>query len=351
VTPAEDKQLLGRVAAAIWASIGTVGFVATVGPLRTAGAHVTEMRAMAAAAALIAGIMLAIPAAGSSRKLQYLLSILMTAFISVLAFAAGPVRGDLTMLFIFVVAFTAYFFPWQASLGYVGLIAALLASRLFLVTETDAMRVETIRMAILVPAFMSVWGLVSLLRKSLLDRDERLQAQEIYDHETGILSKSGLRRTLDAEAARAVRHARPLALVYLRVEGPALAQADFETASRVATVVARAMVGRIRAEDHAARLEKFKFAVLAGETGDSGARALALGLADYVRKRLLSLGYENESFSVRVGWAELRRDEEAKEKLFREADRVLDGRVLMGDGVPVPSRTASAPPPTALASS
>ena len=67
MTPAEDKQLMGRVAAAIWASIGTVGFVATVGPLRTAGAHVSEMRAMAAAAALIAGIMLAIPAAPPPR--------------------------------------------------------------------------------------------------------------------------------------------------------------------------------------------------------------------------------------------------------------------------------------------
>jgi GGDEF domain-containing protein len=340
---------LGRVAAAIWAAVGMVGFLATVGPLRTAGAHVSEMRGMAAAAALIGGVMLITPRVASSKHLQYFASFVMTILIGGLADAAGPVRGDLTMLFIFAVAFSAYFFPWQVSLGHLGLIAVLLASRLFLVDETDVTRVEAIRMAILLPAFVSVWGLVSLLRKSLHDRDERLRAQEIYDHETGILSEHGLRRTLEAEASRAVRHARPLALVHLRVDGPVTSHGDIESTTRLATAVARAIIGRIRAEDHAARLERFKFAVLAGETGDTGARALAGSLEEQVRRRLLSLGYESPSFSIRVGWAELRHEEEAKEKLFREADRVLDGRGLMGDGVAVAPRAASTPPPTAIA--
>jgi GGDEF domain-containing protein len=272
--------------------------------------------------------------------------VLMTACITALAYSGGQERGDLTILFTFVVVFAAYFLSWQTSVVHLGLIVLVLGSRLFAFDADEATRVETIRFSILTPALASVWGLVSLLRKTLTEREARLRVLEIYDTATGVLGINGLDQTLDVELARARRHARPLSLVELEVSGPAFRDADAETRSRVATAVARAIIARIRAEDRAARLADLKFAVLAAETDGSGAAVLARSLAHQVRKRLLSLGYEAQDFCVSVGWSDYQRTDGSKEGLLGETSRTLGGAVPLGDGTAVPLE--SQPPPTPI---
>jgi len=179
---------------------------------------------------------------------------------------------------------------------------------------------------------------VTLLRKNLADRELRLRAQEIYNLDTGALGPNGFGQTLDVELARSVRHARPLSVVELEVMGAAFDEIDDETTRRVATAVARTLVGRIRGEDRAARLGRLKFAVLAIETTESGAAVLAGGLAKNVRSRLLGLGYEGDTFTVAVGWADYHLTDGTKQALLAEADSSLASAT--------PVRTRSRPGPT-----
>jgi GGDEF domain-containing protein len=343
-TPPDEQQLMARTAAAIWASIGAFGLLGTMKPLRTVGADVESMRIVAGAAGMIAGALFVIPSRLIPRWVYSPMLVAMTASVGTLSYLGGSDRGDLTILFMFIVVFSAYFFSWKVSIIHLGLIAALLTSRLFLVDTDDATRVETIRFTILLPALISVWALVTLLQKNLAERESRLRAQEIYDLETGALGPNGFGQTLEVELARSVRHARPLSVVGLEVMGPAFDEVDDETSRRVATAVARTLVGRIRGEDRAARLGRLKFAVLAIETPESGAAVLAGGLAKKVRSRLLSLGYEGDSFTVAVGWADYHLTGGTGQALLAEADTSLASAMPVSDGIALPQMKSAAPP-------
>jgi GGDEF domain-containing protein len=347
-TSPDEKQLMARTAAAIWASIGAFGLLGTLDPLRASGAHVEDMRIVAGIAGIVAGALFVVPKHVLPRRLFNGMLVAMMASIAALSYLGGTDRGDLTILFTFVIVFSAYFFSWRTSIVHLGLIAGLLTSRLFVIDGDEALRIETIRFTIFLPALVSVWALVSLLQKNLADREYRLRAQEIYDLETGALGANGLGQTLDAELARSVRHARPLSLIQLEVGGPAFEQVDDDTSRRVATAIARSLVGRIRAEDRAARLGRFRFAVVAIETGESGASVLAGSLAKQVRSRLLSLGYEGDSFTVSVGWADYHLTDGSKQALIAEAESSLASATPVSDGIALPIKANSHPPPHAL---
>jgi GGDEF domain-containing protein len=306
------------------------------------------MRIVAGMSGILAGALFVVPPRLIPRWLFSVMLVAMTASVGTLSYLGGADRGDLTILFTFIVVFSAYFFSWKTSVVHLGLIAALLISRLFVVDTDEAARVETIRFSILLPALISVWALVSLLQKNLADRESRLRAQEIYDLETGALSANGLAQTLDVELARSVRHARPLSVIELAVAGPAFEQTDDETSRRVATAIARTLVGRIRGEDRAARLGRLKFAVVALETDESGAAVLAGGLAKKVRSRLLSLGYEGDTFTVAVGWADYHLTNGSKQALLAQADSSLASAIPVSDGIALP-QMKSAPPPRVAA--
>ena len=347
-TPPDERQLMARTAAAIWASVGAFGLLGTIEPLRTAGADVEAMRVVAGVSGIASGALFVVPGRLIPHWLYSAMLVAMTAAVGALSFLGGSDRGDLTILFTFIVVFSAYFFSWKTSLVHLGIIAALLTSRLFVVDPGEEARIETIRFTILLPALISVWALVSLLQKNLADRESRLRAQEIYDLETGALGENGFAQTLDVELARSVRHARPLSVVQLEVSGPAFDETDDESSRRVATAIARTLVGRIRGEDRAARLGRLKFAVVAIETPESGAAVLAGGLAKKVRSRLLSLGYEGDSFTVAVGWADYHDTDGSKQALLAEAERSLASAMPVSDGIALPPMK-SAPPPEAVA--
>jgi GGDEF domain-containing protein len=321
VNPVGENKLMARVAAAIWASIGAFSLLVTFEPVRGTGTHVSELRGMAAGAAALAALLLLLPGRFRTKRVAGFLAILMIGAISGLAYGGGSDRGDLTMLYTFVVIFSAYFFSGRVSAVHLGLITALLASRL--VTELDTSRIETVRFAILVPSLVAVWGLVTLLRKNLVEREARLKAQQLYDHDTGLLSVLGLEEMLDAELNRAQRHARPLSVIYLELAGSVLESMDAETSARLETTVARSLVGRIRGEDHAAKIGQLRFAVLAVETTEG--ETVANALEEQVRKRLLGVGYESDSFRIAMGWAVHEYEDVSRQELLNRAEISLAG--------------------------
>jgi GGDEF domain-containing protein len=142
---------------------------------------------------------------------------------------------------------------------------------------------------------------------------------------------------------------------------------DDETSARLATTVARALVGRIRVEDHAARIGPLKFAVVAVETTEG--ETVANALKEQIRKRLLGIGYENDSFRIAIGWATYQYEDLSKAQLLARAEQSLAGPAqvetvtapgapsaipaLVGEpATPAPSRVSgeSIPPPSSPSS-
>jgi diguanylate cyclase (GGDEF)-like protein len=327
-----DEHLMARIAGAIWALIGALALSATFEPMRVAGTDVTAMRALGLGAAFVAAALLLLPERRRTGRLLDFVVAVTVLYIGALAYAGGPQREDLMLPLIFVVLLSAYFFSWPKSIAHLGLTQAMFGGYLLLVENVDGSYVATLNVAI-----TSIWALMSVLRRHQIEREARIrQAHDVLDAETGLLSPRGLDQALDAELSRADRHARPLSLIYLEVAGRELSAVGAEKSRRVATTLARTLLSRIRTEDRAARLDRFKFAVLAPETAESGASAMASNLSEQVRRRLLTHGYHHDSFSVAVGWADYEYDELPKEELMKSAEAALATAILANEGIPFP---------------
>jgi GGDEF domain-containing protein len=98
---------------------------------------------------------------------------------------------------------------------------------------------------------------------------------------------------------------------------------DDETSARLETTVARSLVGRIRGEDHAAKVGPLSFADVAVETTEG--ETVASALQEQVRKRLLGIGYENDSFHIAIGWAVHGYEDVTRQELLRKAEISLSG--------------------------
>ncbi|MEX0993681.1 MAG: hypothetical protein WDZ37_06765 [Solirubrobacterales bacterium] len=343
----DDKHLMSRIAAAIWAAIAFFAAVSTVGSLQPTGADLELMRGIAVSASVLAVATMLIAWERLPKAAFNVPLLLMTATIGALVYAEGAVRTDLTLLFAFLVVFAAYFLPWRSSAVQLALIASVLAVRLVTLDTSQATGDEAIRLVLLLPALAALAVLVGILRRNAAAREAVLIAQETYDYQTGLLSREELSRVMDAEVTRASQHARPLSLVMIDVSGEMLSRAEFEPQhrARIATMVARSLLGRIRVEDHAARFDEFRFAVLAPDTDGEGAAAFGRGLVDVVRKRLITLGYETESFAVALGWADYPHSAQSTRALIDVAAKGANSPGSVGD----PSQAPSAEPPVAPA--
>ncbi len=336
LTTTDDKQIMGRLAAAIWAAVAFFAAVSTLGQLRPPGADIEMMRGIAVGSAVMAGVLMLFPWHRVPKVAFNIPLVLMTVTIGALAYAEGSVRTDLTLLFTFIVIFAAYFLSLRASLFQLLLIGVLLAARVYLPelgldTSAVATKSEAVRLALLLPALGGFAALIAVLRKRTNERERKLSAALAYDYQTGLLSKNELVRVLDAALVRASQHVRPLAVVVIDVSGEMLAT-DPERRSRVATMVARSILGRIRVEDRAARISDFRFAVLGPETDSNGAGAFSQGLAEVIRKRLMTLGYESSSFALAVGWADFPRSAQSSTGLLDVARRGVEASIAANHG-------------------
>jgi diguanylate cyclase (GGDEF)-like protein len=171
--------------------------------------------------------------------------------------------------------------------------------------------------------------------------------REDGDPETGFLDTAGLDEILDGELSRAARHELPLTLVMLEISTGKEYLSD-DVVSRIAKDVAVTIEGRIRAEDHAARLGPLRFAVLAVETGDS--ETIAADLAAHVRHTVTRSPGFGKDLAVSVGAIDCQFDELTRQELLREAERCLAAAILSGAGVAFPPPPNDAPPAEAPAS-
>jgi GGDEF domain-containing protein len=320
--PAEN-QVIGRAAAAVWGAIALAGAVATIGPLQIPGSDVTLMRQIAAFSAVCGGISFVVPWARLPRAAFSVGLVVMSAAIAALVSASGAADSALTILFTFVAALAASFMPVRASVAQLGVIAALLIGLVVVVGSSDSTHIDVLRVTLLLATMVVLCGLVLVMRAMLDERALGLRGRSSDRFRAVLLDGEHLQAALDTELSRAGRHERPLSVLMLEITGSA---AEVEGRRRRGTLAAvtRAIVSRIRIEDSVGRLSGLRFVVVAPETTASGAAAMGNTVAGVVRQRLMVAGFEPETFSVDVGWAEFPHRATTRDGLLAAAQAAIE---------------------------
>lgn len=327
----DDRQTLGRISAGIWAAIAFFGALATVRPLRFPDTDVSAMRLVVFSAVAIATVSFFLPWGRMHKRLLTVALVLMSLHISALAYASGAVQNGATIVLTLFIVLAVCFLPVRASFAQVGLIAVLLAAGLIMIDKENA-QVEALRTALLLAVLVVLCGLVLILRAVMAERDAQLRHGHAF--QTGLLESPQLTRQVDREISRAARHARPLAVVMLEVTGRGVDGSDSPRANRLVTMLARSILGRIRIEDTAAHLTGLRFAIVAPETDAAGAASISEDVADVVRRRLMTLGYEADSFEIAVGWSDFPHRAQSRSALLDAVTEDLEAAILRNDTAP-----------------
>ena len=328
------------MAAAVWAAIAFAGAIATLGPLEIPGSDISQMRFFAGSAAFFAGVTFILPWSKLPRFAFGALLVLMSAHIAALAHASGAAHSELTILFTFVVALGAAFMPVRASVVQLCVIAIMLTVLLLIVGRADTTRLEVIRVTMLLSTLVVLCGLVLVMRAMLAEDRLGLRVKGTFRYGAGLLTQDQLDAAVASEISRAGRHGRTLSLVMVEVRGSLTQRLELAQQQKLVTAIARGVLGRIRVEDSAAHLGDLRFAVMTPETTAPGAAAVAGTVADMVRRRLISAGYDGGSFEVAVGWADYPGAAETAPGLVEATIASLErgDRTLPG-GIPTPHPT------------
>jgi GGDEF domain-containing protein len=346
LTPRDERQTMGRIAAAIWAAIALFGAIASFGPLSSSGVEVSAMRTVVASAAVMSGIVLLVPWHRLPMSALTIPLLLMSVSIGALADAANGAGNSMLILLAFVVVLAAYYLPTRSAVVQLVFVALVLAARVVSLDSSDMRHQETLRVTLMMAALVALFCLVRVLRSAIRKREDMIKAQDVFDYQTGLLSAGELDRVLTAELSRSSRHARPLSVVMVRLSGRMFEESGTPHVARLLTLIARSLLGRIRVEDTAARLDDLSFAIIAPETNGAGAMMFAEMTAEVIRRRLLTLGYEEDAFSVAYGWADYPQCADDAEGMLKVAGAGLETYVGRKDGTPTP---AGSPPAAALA--
>jgi diguanylate cyclase (GGDEF)-like protein len=325
---------MGRIGAAIAATIALFGAIASIGPLSSEGVDTAAMRTVVASSAVLAGLILIVPWQRMPRWTFCMPLVLMTLSIGALAEAADTAGSTMLVLLAFVVVLAAYYLPRPFAIGELVLVGAVLATRILGLDEADSRQAEALRVTLLMAALVALFVLVLFLRNAINKREALIKNQDVFDYQTGLLTRGELDRVLNVELSRAQRHARPLSLVMIELSGPMFADSSPSHAARILTLVARSVLGRIRVEDSAARLDGMRFAIVAPETSESGASAFSEMVSEVVRRRLVTLGYDNDSFSIAYSWAEYPHHGHTREELLKIAAVNLEEQDLRHESAP-----------------
>jgi diguanylate cyclase (GGDEF)-like protein len=294
---AHERQVVGRIAAGIWAAIAFFGALSTVKPLRFPEIDVSATRLVVLSA-------------------------------TVIAYASGAVSNGLVALVTFAIALAVCFLPVRTSVAEVVVIAVFLAAGLVLIAEENA-GVDALRTSLLLSVLLVLCGLVLILRAAIAQREAAV-GHPIFDG--GLHDASAFDKTLDRELSRAARHERPLSVLLLEVSGSQDSNSRPDANDeRVVATVASALLERVRTEDSVCHLGGLRFGVIAPETPAAGAASVAETASGVIRNRIESFGYSPASFHVVVGWADYPHHADTRDGLVSAAQHNLDSAAVQDE--------------------
>ena len=174
-------------------------------------------------------------------------------------YASGDSTSPYAALYFWVSIYAFYFLSRREAV--LQTLFILVAYATLLVQTPDAGNGSVLRWAITMSALVFGGALIGTLQ----DRITTLARAMRTDPDTGMLNRTGLRESLDAEIDRARRSKRPLAVVIVRIDGHRPLSAGAGERNAVVELVARSVLRVKRGMDHAARLGEREVALLAPE--------------------------------------------------------------------------------------
>lgn len=168
-------------------------------------------------------------------------------------------------------------------------------------------------------------GFFLIVAQLLFNLKSALAQQEVLaqlDGLTGIANARTFRQRYELLAHLAIRHARPVTLGYIDLDGfkGINDRLGHDAGDRVLRAVAAELARRLRTSDIVARLGGDEFALLLTETDQSGARSL---FAD-IRERLLAVAAQNRwPIGFSIGVAVFLSPPESAEEALKRADALM----------------------------
>jgi diguanylate cyclase (GGDEF)-like protein len=162
---------------------------------------------------------------------------------------------------------------------------------------------------------------IALRNAALLDR---LRTQATVDPLTGCKNRRGFDELLSVEIARAGRHARPLALVFIDIDRFKAINDELghDAGDHALRRLGQLLRTRFRASDSACRYGGEEFALILPETS----KADAAGLAEWLRRQIEQMEPDEvvpRAFTASMGVAVFPDDAADAAELVRVADRAL----------------------------
>ncbi|MBV8690498.1 MAG: GGDEF domain-containing protein [Actinobacteria bacterium] len=236
--------------------------------------------------------------------------------------ASGRMAGSASVLYLWVVIFSAYWFPWRTVAGHLAVIAGSYAIVLVLDHE---------------PAGVALWlgmtGTAVFTAVVVASLSGRLRAQATTDLLTGLPNRRGWEDSLEREFSRALRRRSPLCVAVLDLDNFKVLNdtRGHIAGDRILRSAAVTWQGLLRDTDVLARYGGDEFALILPDCSPEKATEIIDRLSDST---------EGSTCSVGVAWAGEADDAQA---LISRADDALYAAKAAGGGRVVVSGTSEWP--------
>jgi diguanylate cyclase (GGDEF)-like protein len=267
--------------------------------------------------AVVSGLVVLALAGRLRRRWLHVLAVVAGAEVALTVAFADPIFST---YYAFVAIFAAYVFTSRRAIALHIAFLSLLAF-LPLAYSDESPRSILENGSILVPTLILAAGAVAYLRERLGASEARYRRLSELDPLTGIGNYRMLSMRLPRELRRHGRSHQPLALILFDLDGFKRVNDDHghQRGDAVLQSVATALSDGVRDHDIVVRQGGDEFAVVAPDTDEASARALAVRLC----RAIGEVGYEGGRIGASTGMAMYPRDAETLEGLLAVADALL----------------------------
>jgi diguanylate cyclase (GGDEF)-like protein len=267
--------------------------------------------------AVISGLVVLALAGRLRHRWLHVLSVIAAAEIALTVAFADPIFST---YYAFVAIFAAYVFTSRTAIAVHVAFLSLLAFAPLLYSDDPARGILE-QGSILVPTLILAAGAVAYLRERLVSSEARYRRLSELDPLTGIGNYRMLSMRLPRELRRHVRSGQSLALILFDLDGFKRVNDSYghQRGDAVLQAVATALEDGVRDHDIVVRQGGDEFAVVAPDTDEASARALAVRLC----RAIGEISPEGTRIGASTGMAMYPRDAETLEGLLAVADALL----------------------------